>query len=245
METRSVTAYPDAPDIESSTRDYATRFNGAVGQWFLECQRNAARAHLKGSGLKVLDVGGGHGQNVETVCGLGHSLTIFGSSESTTEMIDDDIESGKVTYESGNYLSLPDEDNSFDVVISFRTLSHMDHWNSLISELVRVARSTVIVDYPSSRSFNILYNPMFFIKKNIETNTREFYCYSSDTITTAFDKNGCELEGEYKQFFLPMALHRFLGVQKISAMLEGLFRVLMLTRLFGSPVISGYRKSGS
>ena len=169
MEKRSVTAYPDAPDIESSTRDYAYRFRGPVGAWFLQCQADATRNLLNGTGLSVLDVGGGHGQNVDTVVDLGHSLTIFGSTDSTTEMIQQDIDNGRIRYESGSFLELPYDDNSFDVVISYRTLSHMDHWSPYVAELARVSRSTVIVDFPSSRSFNILYNPMFFIKKNIET----------------------------------------------------------------------------
>lgn len=243
MEKRSVTAYPDAPDIESSTQDYASRFRGPVGAWFLKCQADATRKLLNGDNLNVLDVGGGHGQNVDTVVDLGHSLTIFGSTDSTTEMIQEDIDNGRIRYDTGSFLELPYDDNSFDAVISYRTLSHMDHWSPFIAELARVSRSTVIVDFPASRSFNILYNPMFFIKKNIESNTREFYCYSTDTITTSFSNNNMELISHHKQYFLPMALHRFLRMQGLSEVMEKLFRIVLLTRIFGSPVISGYRKN--
>ncbi len=189
MSKRPITDYPDAPDIESSTQDYASRFQEQVGAWFLRCQKQATQKLLKGTNLKILDVGGGHGQNIEAITELGHSLTILGSPSSSTEMIQDAIENNTVTFETGSLLDLPYQNNAFDVVISYRTISHMDQLDSFIGELSRVAKTMVIVDYPSSCSFNILYSTLFFLKKRFEKNTREFNTFSSTTIVRYFENN--------------------------------------------------------
>ena len=242
MAKRPITDYPNAPDIESSTLDYATRFSRRAGAWFLLCQKQATQKLLTGTALNVLDVGGGHGQNIDSVLELGHTLTILGSKGSSIEMIQDVIENNTVSYNTGNFLTLPYDDNSFDVVISYRTFSHMDQWDSFIGELARVAKSRVIVDYPSSCSFNILYNALFFLKKKIETNTREYNSFSPRTIEASFEKNNFRLASQYKQFFLPMALHRMLDIRPLSESCESIFRFLKLTALFGSPVIACFER---
>jgi len=243
MAKRSITDYPNAPDIESSTLDYASRFGRRVGVWFLQCQKEATRKLLTGTSLDVLDVGGGHGQNIGIVKELGHSLTILGSDGSSTEIIQDAISNNEITYKSGNLLALPFDDRSFDVVISYRTFSHMDQWGDFIGELSRVAKSTVIIDYPSNCSFNILYNVLFFLKKKFESNTREYNSFSSRTIEQYFEKNHFSLDSHYKQFFLPMALHRKLDIRPFSESSEKLFQLLKLTTLFGSPVIASFKRS--
>ena len=241
MAERAVTNHPNAPDFESSTHDYAKRFSGPVGEWFLKNQREATQNLLEGSSLSVLDVGGGHGQNIDAVLELGHKLTILGSPGSSTEMIQPEIDAGKITFISGSFLDLPCKNNSFDVVISYRTVSHMDQLDNFLGELTRVANSTVIVDYPSSRSFNIMYSPLFFLKEMLENNTREFNCFSANQIFRLFEKHEFINDSQYKQFFLPMVFHRLTRLLSISRMSEKLFRILGLTRLFGSPVISRFQ----
>jgi ubiquinone/menaquinone biosynthesis C-methylase UbiE len=242
MAKRPITDYPNAPDIESSTLDYATRFNRRAGAWFLFCQKKATQKLLAGTALNVLDVGGGHGQNINTVIEQGHTLTILGSNGSSIEMIQDAIENSTISYNTGNLLALPYDDNSFDVVISYRTFSHMEQWENFIGELARVAKSRVIVDYPSNCSFNIFYNALFFLKKKFEPNTREYNSFASRTIEAIFEKHGFRLESQYKQYFLPMALHRMLDIRPLSESSESVFRFLQLTALFGSPVIACFEQ---
>ena len=242
MAKRPITDYPNAPDIESSTLDYATRFSRNVGAWFLLCQKQATQNLLTGTTLDILDVGGGHGQNIDTTIEQGHTLTILGSEGSSIEMIQGAIENNKVFYNTGSFLALPYDDKSFDVVISYRTFSHMDQWDNFIGELARVAKSKVIVDYPSNCSFNILYSALFFLKKRFETNTREFNSFSSRAIESSFEKNNFRLDSQYKQYFLPMALHRMLDMRPLSEPSESVFRFLQLTAVFGSPVIACFER---
>jgi ubiquinone/menaquinone biosynthesis C-methylase UbiE len=246
VKKKSITDYPNAPDIESSTRDYATRFDGPVGEWMLRQQTDATRKCIARrlpdrSSLSVLDVGGGHGQNIALINELGHHLTIVGSTPDSNEVIKSSVESGEVKYEVASLLSLPYEDDSFDVVICYRILSHMELWQDLIGELTRVARHLVLVDYPSKRSFNIFSDMFFILKKRIEKNTRRYGCFSDSEIDAIFLRCGFSRKERRRQFFLPMAGHRLIGNLTVSKFIAAIFRKSGLTALFGSPVISAFQ----
>src|SRR5690348_10446475 len=60
----TMSGFPETADVETSSDDYARRFAGTVGAWFLERQADATRELLADlpHGAKVVDVGGGHAQ---------------------------------------------------------------------------------------------------------------------------------------------------------------------------------------
>ncbi len=245
MSDKTITNFINAPDIESSTRDYAGRFGDGIGQWLLSHQVEATRRAIterwpETRGLSVLDVGGGHGQNVELIYELGHQLTVVGSDQSCTEMIKDQIESGKTMFDVAPLLELPYGDNSFDIVICYRILSHMHSWQELVGELTRVAREIILVDYPSRKSVNYASELLFVIKKKIEKNTRPFNCFEDHLVDDEFSVYGYSRSYQYKQFFMPMALYRMLGNVAFATRMARLFRKIGLTDRLGSPVISGY-----
>jgi len=245
INAKMITEYPDAPDIESSTEDYASRFKGKIGLWLVDRQIVATRMALNqllqdAGSFSVLDVGGGHGQNVEIVKELGGELTIVGSKPSCDVLIKHDIEQGNVKFVVSPLLSLPFSDNSFDVVICYRILSHMDSWKQLITELSRVSKKLVLIDYPSKKSVNIVADALFSIKKVIEKNTRRYGCYSDREIDVVFQQSHQQRIFEHRQFFLPMALYRLIGNTKIASCLAKTFKAVGLTDRFGSPVICGF-----
>jgi len=248
VNTKTITQFPDAPDIESSTWDYASRFSGVVGEWLLAQQVNATRQAIKtlfndASPLKVLDVGGGHGQNIALMKELGHELQIVGSDPTCREVIQSELDNGGVDFQVASLIDLPFEDNTFDLVICYRILSHMASWEKLIAEMVRVSKRAVVVDYPSRRSFNIFSSLLFVAKKRIEKNTRPYGCYSDRQIDRAFQVQGYQPVFRHRQFFLPMAMYRLVNRLHFSRRAAALFRSLGLTSRFGSPVISGYTKN--
>ncbi len=245
VNAKTITEFPDAPDIESSTHDYATRFQGKIGLWLVDRQIVATRIALRklipgGSGFSVLDVGGGHGQNIEIIKELGGELTIVGSEPSCNALIKPQVEAGEVKFVASPLLSLPFDDNSFDVVICYRILSHMESWKQLIAEISRVSRKLVLIDYPSKKSINIVADALFSIKKMIEKNTRRYGCYSDHEVDVVFEQSQQQRVFEHRQFFLPMALYRLIGNTKIASCLAVTFRLIGLTDRFGSPVICGF-----
>jgi ubiquinone/menaquinone biosynthesis C-methylase UbiE len=226
-------------DIGTSSDDYARRFRGEVGRWFLETQAAFTLKLLRELpvGASILDVGGGHAQIAPPLIAAGYDVTVVGSDSSCATRLRPSIDSGRCRFEVANLLALPFPDQSFDAVVCFRLLPHSVSWNDLISELCRVAHRSVVLDYPSIRSVNILSSRMFTLKRAIELNTREFMLFTPSEIHQAFADRGFRVRKERPQFLLPMVLHRWADRSALSKLAEAPGRLLGLTRWFGSPII--------
>ena len=105
-------------DVESSSDAYARRFSGAVGAWFLEVQARATLDLVGGlpgrPPLRVLDVGGGHGQLAGPLADAGHAVTVFGSAESCRGRVQALVDSGRVGFSTGDLLRLPFDQRHFN-----------------------------------------------------------------------------------------------------------------------------------
>jgi hypothetical protein len=122
--------------------------------------------------------------------------------------------------------------------MSFRILPHLRTPERLIAELCRVANRSVVVDYPSVRSVNVVSERLFALKSRVEADTtRPFTVFSPAAIRRAFDRNGFRVVGARPQFLAPMALHRLLRSPLASRAIEAPGALLGITRLLGSPVI--------
>jgi ubiquinone/menaquinone biosynthesis C-methylase UbiE len=225
-------------DIETSSEDYARRFSGEIGKYFLSVQEKITLELLKEwPKARVLDVGGGHAQLAGPLIKNEFKVTIVGSDESCRKRLDKFLQSGSFEYLNCDLLNLPFDNNSFDVVISFRLLTHEENWEIQISELCRVAKYAVIIDYPDLRSFNIFYDLLFNVKKNFEKNTRTYRNFSRKEIIEAFRKNKFTNAKIKPEFFLPMVIHRAVKKVFLLKTMENIFRTLGLTKFFGSPII--------
>ncbi len=225
-------------DIETASDDYARRFAGAVGEWMLKIQETIVLGMLRQSGVTtVLDVGGGHGQLAVPLGREGFAVTVVGSADACSRRLNSLIDSGVCRFQVANLLQLPYPPKSFDAVVCFRLATHCDRWQVLLAELCRVARSAVIMDYPTSQSVNFAAGTLFGVKKHLEGNTRTFKLFRHDEIESFFLANGFKIEAREGQFFLPMVLHRKLKSRRLSAWLEDKCKHYGLTRKWGSPVI--------
>lgn len=236
----ALSAFPDAPDIESSNLDYQRRFSGGVGAWFVAVQARALLEALPSAPrpLRVLDVGGGHGQNIAPLLSAGAEVTVLASPDAPTEVVAPQLP--RIHYQRGNLNQIPFADHSFDVVVCFRILAHIDDWPRHVAELARVSRQRVICDYPVRRSVNALAEGLFAMKKQIESNTRHFRVFRERDLVEAFRRNGAEPVFRRGQFVLPMAVHRALKSPRISSAMEGGCALAGLDRLLGSPVIGAF-----
>jgi SAM-dependent methyltransferase len=227
-------------DIGTSSEDYARRFTGAVGRWFVETQTRITLSFLSALpvGASVLDVGGGHAQITPPLLEAGYEVTVAGSDPSCSARLQPWISSGRCKYDVADLRSLHYPDRSFDAVVCLRLLPHSVDWRGLIAELCRVASRTVVIDYPSLRSANIVASHFFPLKRGIELNTRRFMTFSPGQIQAAFAAQGFIVRAEQPQFLLPMVLHRLANHSLLSKAAERPGRWLGLTRRFGSPVIA-------
>jgi SAM-dependent methyltransferase len=232
--------FPETADIETSTDEYARRYAGAVGAWMLSVQERLARGFLDGlpAGASVLDVGGGHGQLAVPLARAGWDVTVLGSHPSCAHRLREAIDTGRCRFVVGNAVGLPFADRSFDAAISFRLLTHCARWTELVRELCRVARSRVVLDYPTIEGLNALAPALFGAKRKVEGDTRPWRMFRHDEVAAAFAANGFRPAGRSGEFLLPMILHRQLRWRAGSAAAEAVCAGLGLTRRRGSPVVA-------
>ncbi len=225
-------------DVVTSSDDYARRFSGAVGRYFLEVQAAATLELLRPfPGASVLDLGGGHGQLTGALVESGHELTVLGSDPACEKRVLPWTRGGRARFLAADLIEPGLADRSFDVVISYRLLPHARRWPELVATLTRLARAAVIVDYPTRRSVNAAAELLFGLKKGVEQDTRPFTVFGDRELEQAFGAHGFRPTGRRAQFFFPMALHRTTRSAALARALEGAARSLQLTRFFGSPVI--------
>lgn len=229
-------------DVETSSEDYATRFAGPVGRYFLQVQEEIAlRLLAPWPAARILDVGGGHAQLAPLLVKRGHQVTVAGSREVCRARLDRALPAGSFEFQACDLLRLPYADRSFDIVIAFRLLAHVPRWRELVGELCRVADRAVVVDYSDARSFNALYGPLFHWKKSMEGNTRTFITFRVGEVAAELSRHGFGQPDEVRQFFVPMVVHRALGkalgTAGPSRFLEAASGVLGLRQTLGSPVI--------
>src|SRR4051794_30397083 len=145
-------------DTAPPSEDSARRFTGAVGRWFVETQTRLTLGVLSAlpAGASVLDVGGGHAQIAPPLIERGYEVTVVGSDPVCGARLAPWISNGTCKFEVANLRALPYPDRSFDAVVCLRLLPHSVDWNGLIAELCRTARRSVVIDYPSLRSANLL-----------------------------------------------------------------------------------------
>jgi ubiquinone/menaquinone biosynthesis C-methylase UbiE len=230
--------FDETPDIETASDDYAARFAGEAGRYFLGMQAAAVRHVLERLAFEsVLDVGGGHGQLVPIFLERGCALTILGSNDDTHRRVRESFPGAGIQFATGSVLRLPFPDQSFDVVIAVRLISHIEAWPTLLAEFCRVARRSVIIDYASWLSPNALTPLLFMLKKSLEGNTRTYRTFFRSELRRTFREHGFDVVGERKQFFLPMLMHRAAKGSRALQFCEAGCRALGLTALLGSPVI--------
>jgi ubiquinone/menaquinone biosynthesis C-methylase UbiE len=227
----------DHADLDPSTERYAARFRGAAGEWLLSRQTDALLQLLgPEKNLRILDVGGGHGQIAAPLLQQGHSVMVHASSTRALGQVTK-INHEKLTCGTGSLRQLPYADQSFDLVTSFRILAHIGDWQHYLAELGRVARKTVIVDFPISGGINRLEPLLFGLKKRIEGDTRKFATMTKSEILGVLHQAGFSEAASVGQFVLPMVLHRKMSSPAVSNALENGLRSIRLARAFGTPVV--------
>lgn len=201
-------------------------------------------------GHTVLDVGGAHGQVAIPLRREGYEVTVMGSTTDCQKNLA--TRTGRdhpFGFVAGDLMNLPFRDRSFDFVVSFRLLPHVDRWKMLIEELARVARFGILVDFPTLWSVNLFTPLLFRLKKRIERNTRPYTLFTAGSIREAFRRSGYRVLATKGQFIFPMALHRWTGLNRSLVTAENIARENGITDRLGSPVImlaarNGIRFSG-
>ena len=193
------------PDIESSSDQYALRFRGDVGEWFLQHQAKKVLQLLAqiGPSQTVLEVGGGHTQLTPSLVKSGHKVTVQGSDLGCALRVRRSFSPREIPFVTSSLYEPPFANAAFDVVVSIRMLAHVKDTERFLKACARVARKAVIVDFPSLRNFNFLSNVLFRLKKSIESDTRPYRCFRPSHPGRLLRESGFDERAIVPQFFLP------------------------------------------
>ena len=226
------------PDAESSSPEYAKRFAGGVGAFFLETQLEEVVNRLQESSChSVLDVGGGHAQLSAPLVERGFAVTLLGSANACRLLMDRRLPAGGFDFQLGDLCPLPFADDAFDAVVAVRMLAHLEEWQDMLSEMCRVAKNTVIVDFPARQVWNSLGSLGFLVKNAIERDTRRYRSFSESEVVDQITSSGFEPSASYRQFAFPMAFHRAFRSPRLSRIAERAGRAVGLSSKIGSPVL--------
>jgi hypothetical protein len=119
-------------------------------------------------------------------------------------------------------------------------LAHVERWEDLLTEMLRVSRFGIVIDAPLSSALNA-FSPVFFgFKRKVEGNTRPYFSYSIGQFDAYAPKVAASLCFRGREFFVPMGLHRLLGSAEFSRRIELLCQKFGLTHKFGSPAILAF-----
>jgi ubiquinone/menaquinone biosynthesis C-methylase UbiE len=230
-----------APDIASSHDDYARRFSGEVGRWFLERQKSIVLQLLAPLGVEtILEVGGGHAQLTPSLVEAGYQVSVQGSDVSCSARLRRIYSDREVPFLLGALEHLPVGDRAFDAVVTVRTMAHVDDPAIFLAECARVARRAIVIDYPSQRSVNRFADVFFEGKQSIERDTRRYRSFADAEVRGWMAQSGFRPERNVRQFFWPMAIHRFHKSGAAAAALEKVPQLVGLTTALGSPVLALY-----
>ncbi|MEM7711206.1 MAG: class I SAM-dependent methyltransferase [Pseudomonadota bacterium] len=236
---------PETADAAAATDEYALRFAGATGAWMLSVQTDAILRMLAGAEARtVLDVGGGHAQITPPVLAAGYRVTGLVSRHSSLIRLRNAVGDDPAhTLLEGDLMALPFPDRSFDAVVSVRAMAHVRSWPAFVSELCRVSRGSVIVDFASADGVGKVGRKLFGLKRAVERSTRPYTIIPPAEVASAFAREGFDVTATVGQFVLPLVCHRILRRPRISAALERALRPV--AGAFGNPVILNATRRGA
>ena len=213
------------------------RFGGLFGKYLHDCEVETFLSMVNGSSGRILDVGAGTGKLSLSLMRRSHNVT---SLDSSGEM----LQAAKAKAESeGMNLKfvicdahkLCFKENAFTCVVSSRVLMHLTDWKGGLSEFCRVAKC-VMIDFPPLISFSGLHSIFRRGKSILNLVSQPYNAYLVSAIIQEFQKHNFDIVAIKRDYFLPIAFHRWLGHPRFSLLLEKMCKCIGLVRLLGSPV---------
>jgi ubiquinone/menaquinone biosynthesis C-methylase UbiE len=217
----------------------ALRFGGPIGEYLAEWQATILREAFEPlEGRSILDVGTGTGRAAVELAQGGATVT---GVDASAEM----LEVARVrALDAGVWLRLGQSDahdlpfgnRSMDGAVSLRVLMHAIDWRRCVSELCRVSRWRVVVDFPAAMSFAALESGARHMAKRLGRPVEAYRVMREAEVVRVFDAAGFRVVGVHRQFVLPIALHKTVGSLAVTRGVEAALAGVGLLRAMGSPV---------
>ena len=217
----------------------ALRFGGPIGQYLAECQAAILReAFLPLGRACILDVGTGTGRAAVELARRGARVIGVDASAEMLQVARVRAGEAGVVLELGqaDAHGLPFGSRSVDGAVSLRVLMHALDWRRCVSELCRVARARVVVDFPAAFSQAALESQYRRAMRRAGRPVEAYRVIREADVVAAFAASGFRVVMTRRQFVLPIALHKAIGHLGVSRTIEGALSAAGLLRLLGSPV---------
>jgi 2-polyprenyl-3-methyl-5-hydroxy-6-metoxy-1,4-benzoquinol methylase len=217
----------------------ALRFGGPVGRFLLESQEQfLLRALAPLAGKTIADVGAGTGR---ASIGLARAGAVVTGLDASAEMLEVARERARaagvaVTFDVADAHALPLGSQSVDAAVCLRVVMHTIDWQRVVAELCRVSRETVILDFPSVRSFAAVESRWRRRQAAAGRPVEAYRVLDVKDVSAALEGHGFRVVTVDRQFVLPINLHKRLGSLALTRSLEAGLAAVGLLRVFGSPV---------
>jgi len=233
--------------IEDVAQEYdKDRYGGPFGQYLENLEVGTYLSMMNPKSEVILDLGAGTGKlSIPLILKSKKVLTV----DSSVHMLRvARLKSHKLNIEIITVISdahcLSFKDRTFDCVVSSRLLMHLIDWKKGIKEICRVSRKELVIDFPSNFSFASLDILFKRIKRFFLPETQVYKNHSIGDVTEEIKKNGFQVVQTRKEFFIPLAFHRWFNHPEFTKKIEKIFRNFYVTKFFGNPItIKAIRKN--
>ena len=124
------------------------------------------------AGMDVLDIACGEGYGAAILAGKAKSVIGIDISADSVDYARRRYTNANLEFKEGSCLEIPIPNDSFDLVVSFETIEHVDEHDQMMKELKRVLRPNGILLISSPDKYNYSIDPAIptrFTKKNFTT----------------------------------------------------------------------------
>jgi ubiquinone/menaquinone biosynthesis C-methylase UbiE len=238
-ERRDHYSYTFYADPGNASRFDQSRFGGPIGD-LVALEQAAVLTRFAGvtAPQAILDVGTGTGRAALLLAQRGGIVTGVDASEQMLAIARQRATDSGIaaTFIQRDAHDLQFGDREFDTAVCLRVLMHTPRWQQCVSELCRVSRRLVVLDYPSASSAALLQSSLRRLTYRLGASNEPYRVFSDREMAAALRAGGFRVVSVHKHFVLPIALHKAIGSARFTRSIEAVLRRIGLTPVFGSPV---------
>jgi hypothetical protein len=113
----------------------------------------------------------------------------------------------------------------------------MPDWRATLTELCRVTRRRLVIDYPARLSAASIQSAARRLLHAAGRSTEPYRVFGDGAVDAVCRAAGFRVRDRHRHFVLPIALHKVVSTPGFTRRSEDALRAVGVTALFGSPVM--------